>query len=48
MGCGFIVAVSAPTALAIRLAEQANVTLLGFVRQPGHVVYTHPQRVLPS
>lgn len=47
MGCGFIVAVSAPTALAIRLAEQADVTLLGFVRQPGHVVYTHPQRLLP-
>jgi FdhD protein len=45
MGCGFIVAVSAPTALAIRLAEQAGVTLLGFVRQPGHVVYAHPQRL---
>jgi FdhD protein len=47
MGCGFIVAVSAPTALAIRLAEQANVTLLGFVREPGHVVYANPQRLLP-
>jgi FdhD protein len=46
-GCGFIVAVSAPTALAIRLAEQANVTLLGFVRQAGHVAYAHPQRLLP-
>ena len=48
MGCGFIVAVSAPTALAIRLAEQAGVTLLGFVRQPGHVVYAHPQRLAPA
>ncbi|MGB7194417.1 MAG: formate dehydrogenase accessory sulfurtransferase FdhD [Collimonas pratensis] len=48
MGCGFIVAVSAPTALAIRLAEQAGVTLLGFVRQPGHVVYAHPQRLVAA
>ncbi|AMO98781.1 formate dehydrogenase family accessory protein FdhD [Collimonas arenae] len=45
MGIGFIVAVSAPTALAIRLAEQANVTLLGFVRQTGHVAYAHSQRL---
>lgn len=48
MGCGFIVAVSAPTALAIRLAERANVTLLGFARQSGHVVYANPQRLLPA
>jgi FdhD protein len=46
MGIGFIAAVSAPTALAIRLAEQADVTLLGFVRQPGHVAYAHPQRLV--
>lgn len=46
MGIGMLVAVSAPTGLAVRLAEQTKVTLLGFVRQGNHVVYTHPERVL--
>ncbi|WP_044528587.1 formate dehydrogenase accessory sulfurtransferase FdhD [Herbaspirillum sp. B65] len=45
VGIGFIAAVSAPTALAIRLAEETDVTLLGFVRKQGHVVYARPQRL---
>lgn len=45
VGIGFIAAISAPTALAIRLAEQTNVTLLGFVRRQGHVVYARPERL---
>ncbi|MDP5009328.1 MAG: formate dehydrogenase accessory sulfurtransferase FdhD [Glaciimonas sp.] len=46
MGIGFIVAISAPTALAITLAEQADVTLLGFVRTQSHVVYAHGRRLI--
>ncbi|MFS2113786.1 formate dehydrogenase accessory sulfurtransferase FdhD [Herbaspirillum frisingense] len=45
VGIGFIAAVSAPTALAIRLAEETDVTLLGFVRKQGHVVYARPHRL---
>jgi len=45
VGIGFIAAISAPTALAIRLAEETDVTLLGFVRQQGHVVYARPHRL---
>jgi len=45
MGIGLIAAISAPTALAIRLAQQADVTLLGFMRQHSHVVYAHGQRL---
>lgn len=45
LGIGFLAAVSAPTAMAIRLAEQTGLTLLGFVRQQGYVVYTHPERI---
>ncbi|ODV41730.1 sufurtransferase FdhD [Cupriavidus sp. UYMMa02A] len=45
IGAGVLAAVSAPTALAVRLAEQANITLTGFVRASGHVVYSHPQRL---
>jgi FdhD protein len=40
-----IVAVSAPTALAVRVAEQAGITLIGIARQDGFEVFTHPNRV---
>jgi len=45
MGIGLLVAISAPTGLAIRLAEQTGLTLIGFARHDKHVVYTHPQRL---
>jgi FdhD protein len=45
VGIAFIVAVSAPTALAIRVARESGVTLVGFARREQHVVYTHPERL---
>ena len=45
MGMGVLAAVSAPTALAQRLAAQTGLTLLGFVRRGNCVVYAHPERV---
>jgi FdhD protein len=45
VGISFVVAVSAPTALAIRVAEKSGVTLVGFARREQHVVYTHPERL---
>ena len=45
-GIALMAAISAPTALAISLAERANLTLIGFAREDGHAVYTHPQRLL--
>ncbi|HJV50894.1 MAG TPA: formate dehydrogenase accessory sulfurtransferase FdhD [Noviherbaspirillum sp.] len=44
-GIGMLAAISAPTSLAVQLAEQAQLTLLGFVRDDRHVVYAHPQRI---
>jgi FdhD protein len=46
MNIGLVIALSAPTALAIKMAEDFGVTLVGFARAQGHVVYTHPQRLL--
>jgi FdhD protein len=36
------------TALAIALAEEANVTLIGFARPEGHSIYAHARRVRPD
>ena len=46
MNIGIIAALSAPTSLAIKLAEEANVTLAGFVKRDSHVIYAHPERLL--
>jgi FdhD protein len=46
MGASVMVAVSAPTALAIRLAEEAGITLIGVARQDGFEIFTRPERVL--
>ncbi|ESS73763.1 protein FdhD [Methyloglobulus morosus KoM1] len=45
VGITLLAAMSAPTGLAIRLADEAGLTLIGFVRDVQHVVYTHPDRL---
>ncbi|SNB51777.1 FdhD protein/phenylacetyl-CoA:acceptor oxidoreductase accessory protein [Arboricoccus pini] len=45
-GFSLLAAVSGPTALAIRLAEEAGLTMVGFARRQGFNVYTCPDRVL--
>ncbi|HEY1259861.1 MAG TPA: formate dehydrogenase accessory sulfurtransferase FdhD [Stellaceae bacterium] len=45
-GAGLLVAVSAPTALAIRAAEAAGITLIAVARRDGFETFTHPRRVL--
>ena len=44
-GVPLIAAVSAPSSLAIQLANDARVTLCGFVRGDTFNVYAHPQRI---
>lgn len=44
-GCGILAAVSAPTALAVRLAQQSNLALLGFLRDNDAAIYAHPERI---
>jgi FdhD protein len=45
IGARFIIAVSAPTALAIRTAEEAGMTLVALVRGDDFDIFTHPDRV---
>jgi len=46
IGCALMVAVSAPTALALRIAEAAGITLIGVARSDGFEVFTHDWRIL--
>lgn len=46
-GIALLAALSAPTELAIRLAEDARLTLVAFVRGGGHVVYAGTARIVP-
>lgn len=48
VGITLLAAISAPTGLAIRLADEAGLTLIGFARDDQHVIYTHPQRLTHS
>jgi FdhD protein len=45
IGAPLLVAVSAPTALAVRTADAAGITLAAIVRADGFEVFTHPYRI---
>jgi FdhD protein len=45
IGAPLIAAVSAPTALAIRTAEKAGITLAAVARTDGFEIFAHPQRI---
>jgi FdhD protein len=47
-GAGLLAAISAPTALAVRTAEETGVTLAGIVRGRSFECFTHPDRIKPD
>jgi FdhD protein len=48
MGAPLMVAVSAPTALAVRMADAAGITLAAIARADGFEIFTHPGRIVPG
>ena len=47
-GLPIVCAVSAPSSLAISVADRLGITLIGFLRGPTFNIYTHPGRVDPN
>jgi len=45
LGIPVLASMSAPTALALRLAERFNLTLVGYLRGRRMTIYTHPERI---
>ena len=41
-----LVAISAPTGLAIRMADNLDITLIGFAREARYTIYSHNQRII--
>jgi len=44
IGAPVVVGLSAPTALAVRVADAVGITLIGIARDDGFEVFTHPER----
>lgn len=45
-GLSILCAVSAPSSLAVELADGLGMTLVGFLRDAGFNLYTHPERIV--
>jgi FdhD protein len=46
LGLPMVLSKSAPTELALALADEIGITVIGFARQDRLNVYTHPERVV--
>jgi len=46
IGCEIVLSKSAPTELALTLAEELGITTVGFIRQNSFNLYTHPDRII--
>ncbi|MBU8907073.1 formate dehydrogenase accessory sulfurtransferase FdhD [Desertibacillus haloalkaliphilus] len=46
IGIGIMLSKSAPTNLALKMADELNITAVGFIRSGRMNVYTHPERII--
>ena len=45
IGCEIVLSKSAPTKLALQLAHDLGITVVGFIRNESCNIYTHPHRI---
>jgi len=48
LGVEILAGLSAPTSMAVKMADELNITLIGFLRESSMSIYTHPERVFQS
>jgi FdhD protein len=48
LGAEILVAVSAPTALALRTADESGMTVVAIARPDAFEIFTHPERIQPA
>ncbi len=48
LGLEILSGLSAPTSMAVDMAEKLNITLIGFLRENSMSIYTHPERILDT
>ncbi len=48
IGVSIILSKSAPTELALEMAEQLGITAIGFIRNNRLNIYTHPERIIET
>ncbi|SDH04331.1 FdhD protein [Alteribacillus persepolensis] len=46
IGVGIVLSKSAPTDLAVKLADDLNITAVGFIRGTSFNIYSHPHRIV--
>ena len=44
-GIKIVLAIGAPSSLAIELAKEKDITLIGFLKSDRFNIYTHPERI---
>lgn len=47
MGAAVVISRTSPTSQSVAQAEQAGITLVGYARRNGFIIYTHAERVRP-
>jgi FdhD protein len=48
LGLEVLSGLSAPTSMAVNMADRLNISLIGFLRENSMNIYTHPERILNS
>lgn len=46
IACPLLAGIGAPSSLAIELAEETGMTLIGFLKDSGFNIYAHPERII--